>query len=126
MAKNTTIEALVSLMVTGLTSPADNLAWLAYCESEAGAFAPSEKELKGIKVSGKEAKGTIAFKGADTKVKGTRLNRALVALHIATAVHDLIESTGFEGVKADVSELCAAWKARRDEKLAPKTESQNA
>jgi len=113
-------------MFTGLDET-DNAAWRQYCISEGSAFAPASDDLKGIKVSGKEEKGKVVFKGGEKKTENTRINAALLALALATSVRDVLDSTGFGGAKADVSELCAEWKKRRDEKHAKReSTTQNA
>ena len=120
MAKTTTLARLVNdFMLTGLND-ADAVAWREYCVSEGTAFSPEKDEIKGVKVSGKEEKGKVTVKGGERKTESVRINAALLALALATAVRDTLDSTGFGGAKADVSAICAEWKARRDAKKAAK------
>lgn len=107
------IEDLLSVMTTGLTDEADQVAWEEYCRAEHGAYAKQLSGGGGVKVSGKGEKGAVTLKGGSVKAKGVEITLPLYCLHLATAAIEVARSTNYPVMMVDVSPLCEAWKAKR-------------
>jgi hypothetical protein len=120
MAKrNITLEDILAVVHTGLTEESDVKAFTAFCESELGEIRKmsADGELSAFALKGKGDKAKGSYRGATVEFKGGH-NAATMVIHFGCLMLKQAETLGILPVKADVSEICAAWKARRDRKNA--------
>lgn len=113
MAKNYTVDSILEVVRTGLEGE-EATAFRAYCACELGALKAiaGDDMFAGLKLKGKGDKAKGVYNGAKVEFKGGH-NAATIVLHFGALILKESDSLGYLPPTVDMSQVCAAWAARR-------------